>query len=272
MSLESILFWGEIASAPDPLQVVAPSVRAFVGDLVLVSANVCTLHPAEEHTLGMVSARRLSLIESFRRAGASIVGVQEARGKFKCKRWVEDFYVVASASDKGHGGMELWISSDLHPDPGSVSVLVSEPRRLCVNLDLGSVRLQVLVLHVPDSGSVLFGSDAQVSQWWEVTRSLANKFKSMSRDRVVLIDSNDYVGSEQSDAIGGKQGTEQNHRGKCFHEALLSWGLAVPSTFYECPNGGKTWFDRQGKGRGHRIDFVCVSLVSGSPMFGPRVP
>ena len=85
--------------------------------LVCATANVLTLHPADEDSKDEIgkldSQRRLDLAAQFQHEGYTIVGLQETRLRRPRAFPMGPFFgFSAAAGDKGQAGLELWIKSD----------------------------------------------------------------------------------------------------------------------------------------------------------------
>ena len=121
VNLEAALFWHEVSEtqrrADGPSRAEA-RVRLRVAGrtrptaLSLVSANVLTLHPADEQPDSLIgcnfSGRALHLQAAMHEWGADLVDIQEARDRHDSQRSGLHFDVFAAAAAHGHGGVQLW--------------------------------------------------------------------------------------------------------------------------------------------------------------------
>ena len=75
-------------------------------------------------------------------------------------------------------------------------------------------------------------------------------------------DFNTKLGGIVSDCIGSFASDTPNKVGKCVHEHLSKFELAVPSTFPDCFSGTTSHTYTHHTGSKHRIDFIAVPLPS----------
>ena len=122
VNLEAALFWHEVSEteggADNPSRGgtrVRPSTvgRAWPTALSLVSANVLTLHPADEQPDSLIgcnfSGHALDLQAAMHEWSADLVGIQEARDRHDSQRSGLHFDVCAAAAARGRGGVQLWL-------------------------------------------------------------------------------------------------------------------------------------------------------------------
>lgn len=245
-----------IMSVEEPTHVSASS---FVR-LRVATANVLTLYPQSKHGAAYMSARAEALAHQFHRAGVQCVGVQESRCKKHGHDFFEGFHVLSgSATSRGHGGVQLWISRKIATPDGELEIthehlriFHADDRRLIVRLHHPQLCLLFLVLHAPcdDAESVL-------SDWWKQTSSLIpSSFGSWTW--CVLADANSRVVSISSKSVGNEGAEVENLRGSFFHEWLLRHNLWLPQTFSSTHHGRHDTWQHASHGTG-RIDYIGIS-------------
>ena len=109
--------------------------------LVCATANVLTLHPAEERLNDtesrLDSHRRLDLASQFTASQITVVGLQETRLSVARAAGIGQYPIFAAAANaKGQGGAELWIQSSWVPNPSKALVLVASHRVLIVRVPM----------------------------------------------------------------------------------------------------------------------------------------
>ena len=210
--------------------ICADAAPALSSCLRLATANVLTLYSDTSKSATFLGARAEALARQFHRAGIQCVGIQESR----CRRHGHDFFegfhiLSASATDKGHGGVQLWCSrkfptseGDLHLAHEHFRILHGDDKRLIVSLRHPQLCLLFVVLHAPCDDD-----DKVLRAWWQQTSSLIpSSYASWSW--CVLIDANSRVGTIPSQAIGPEGAETENMRGSFFHDWLLQHNLWLP--------------------------------------------
>ena len=126
-SLAAALYWTEVAEQVDPATAAVAQGYASGGlgqsaekleKLKIATANVCTLYPKQDGAgrqdgapndkeVGMnASARRIALAELFDQEGIQILGVQEARTRWRRRWWCREYWMVSSgATEAGNAGV-----------------------------------------------------------------------------------------------------------------------------------------------------------------------
>ena len=113
-SLHDALFWTAAEEASIPSAIAAGERAKDVIILKVASANVLTLHPADEARFAeqgcLDSHRRLDLAAQFQRFDYTVVGIQETRLRRPRAFPIGPYAAFAAASgDRGQAGIELWI-------------------------------------------------------------------------------------------------------------------------------------------------------------------
>ena len=228
--------------------------------LRVASANVLTLFPQHDTASSFLGARAEHLADQFRAARVHCVGVQETRYRKSGHDFFEGFHVLsASASSRGHGGVQLWIaqtismsSVSLCIDHEHLRVIYGDDRRLLVQLRHPRLSVLLMVLHAP-----CCDDEAEFQRWWSATSALIPcRYRSWTW--IVLCDSNGRLGSVTSRAVGDFGAEPETLRGAVFHDWLVTHGLIAPQTHAESHVGSHTtWTHAEGsKGR---LDFICLS-------------
>lgn len=171
--------------------------------MVVVTANVCTLHPKEfraSYTKQGCSstARMIILDELFSSLDASIVFVQEARlpedgvhstGNYRMYR--------AGATERGAGGVQIWVRHFLANSVASVKV--PSPYLIHLTLQFGPYSVHLVSGHAPIEAA----PEHEKASFWE---SVYKELQPVANDplHIVLagIDANARVGSISCPAVG----------------------------------------------------------------------
>ena len=239
---------------------VAPEQDAVIS-LRLATANVLTLYPAVSQSAIFWSARAEDLARQFHRSGVNCIGIQESRCRRHGHDLFEGFHILsAEATDRGHGGVQLWFSrivrtpkEEIHFAHDHFRIIHGDDRRLIVSLQHPQLCLLLIVLHAPcdDDESVL-------RTWWKQTSSfIPSSFASWSW--LVLTDANSRVGTVRSQAVGPEGAELENLRGSLFHEWLQQHNLWLPQTFDATHTGPHVTWKHPSQGHG-RIDYIAVSF------------
>ena len=261
------------AAPPEDGAAVLPLVDAQL-NLSFVSFHVLSLYDPS-HTGGAAGKKQLSesglrihgkrdlLKRQLLELGALFVGLQETRLVTDCISPDADFIMLqASAEPTGQLGVALWINRvQPYCRQGGRSFMLAQehahvvdasPRHLLVQLHAPFLDLTLLVAHGPYEGS----RNAEPSPFWS-DMSCKLSLKGISKDVVVLTDSNAHVGSVVTEAISDCGAETENLVGEVFHAFLLRHSLCAPSTFEDTHSGPHaTWHGAHG--RSHRVDFVVV--------------
>eukprot|EP00435_Cladocopium_sp_Y103_P033831 s1824_g8.t1 len=256
-------------STPDPalhpfLKFHAPSSSPHSAgeflQLRVATANVLTLYPGQDHASGYLGARAEDLAHQFHCAGIHCVGLQETRFRGHGHVSFEGFHVLsASASSRGHGGVQFWCahtlplpSGSIHIDHSHLRILHGDDPRLLVQLSHPGLRLLFVILHAP-----CVEDEAHMRDWWARTTSLIPSGLA-SWTWITLCDSNGHLGSVTSNMVGDHGAEQESMRGSVFHEWLLQHGLRLPQTFEAAHCGDHNTWSHASGGQG-RIDFIGVS-------------
>ena len=235
-----------------------------------ITANVLAMDPkAEVDTLGRQNASRtIRLDQQWHEMSVHLVGVQEARTQ--AGRWQsEHYHIISGGADFSHTavlGCELWFHKSLKILTGNddesfalaeapVVVQFADPRRLMVQFDLGSCRLEVIVLHVPIAKAQ--DSEGCLEAWWTETQRLinANKCDCMT---IYLVDANAPLATHESEYVGMAGAEAMNPAGDAFERFLHDEQLYAPTTMEWCHSGvHATW--THPRGQRLRRDYVLVN-------------
>ena len=274
LQLESLLFWGKVDAEalkeeedkdtpPIFHDDVRPTVKAQedttakerkkagkgwkgIVPFTFVSANVCTFRPQEEHGepgAATASTRRASIASALLESGATVVGIQEARGRTASQREDLGYHMWASAAASGKGGCELWIRADMGAITETFCV-ASTPRLLVMRVTLGARRLAFLVGHAPDASH----GEPAIRAWWRDAAAAAARAGKQDVPVVCLLDANAVFG-EGEDA-------EPDFKTQCFEEFLSNVEGHPPAA-----EGAwePTHFDQR-HSLWRRIDYVTVPV------------
>ena len=193
-----------------------------------------------------------------RELGINLLGLQEARSP-PGARVVDGYIVLASGSDKGTLGCELW--ADTESPYASVDgkdyrfrmsdfvAIFASPRVLVVRVTARCLQCTIVVAHAPHSG--VDAADRDV--WWDdLARRLAGQ-----PDVVLLVDANARLGSAVSRSVGsGGFCQQEDVSGNLLHRTLAELDLCVPATVGPADPSAFTWVANGGAT--HRIDYVAV--------------
>ena len=138
------------------------------------SANVQTLGKGPDGHAGKLDYIQQQFVEH----GVCVIGVQEARTDESFATMHGPYLRLASGSDRGHHGVELWLSKT-HPfgydngvpcyfRPQDVIVLHRDPRRLLARITHPCLEVLLMVLHAPQSGREY----EERKEWWQSTTEL----------------------------------------------------------------------------------------------------
>ncbi len=141
--------------------------------LSVVTANVRSMES------GRYTGKLAYLQQQFSELNVNVVGIQESRSQSAFTRKSGDYIRLATASDNGHFGVELWLAHNipfatagngkqLFIRDNQLVVLHSDPRRLIVRIQTDWLEIVFAVLHAPQSGIALESRQ----QWWHSTSEL----------------------------------------------------------------------------------------------------
>eukprot|EP00438_Fugacium_kawagutii_P030079 Skav224028 [mRNA] locus=scaffold3968:96931:102553:+ [translate_table: standard] len=239
-----------------PHRIQAPPTSLL--SLRFVTANVLTLYAPEQSAGAYVSARMEALMKAFDDAHCDVIGLQETRSRVHGLLDSDLYHVLSSPADEqGRGGLQLWIrkrlrcqadlvdiaSQDLHISHESDGLMI-------VTVNAPKLSLHLIVAHAPN---LVHGE--QTATWW---RTFTSKICLLQTSpRVIMIDANARVGSEESDAIGGLDPELQTASGTAMHEFLESTVMMAPQTFEQYHRGTSfTW--QHPRGSTARLDYLLV--------------
>ena len=150
-------------------------------------------------------------------------------------------FAVSSGCDNAGGhGVELWVNSesvamnvdgkDVFVTPRCVSVLTSSPTLIIVMVQCLDLLLCFTVAHAPNTKR---GKKA-IEAWWDrfmEAHSAAPPFAI----KIVCIDGNCRLGSEQSDGVGNYNAQQEDTGGARMRAFLDRYGMWAPQTFSGIP-------------------------------------
>ena len=228
--------------------------------LRVATANVLTLFPQSTQAASFLGARAELLAQQFQSEKLQCIGLQETRCSLSGHVMLGCYHVLsASATAKGHGGVQFWVSKTLkvHGSTLDIShehlrILYADDRRLLVRLRHPQLSLFFVILHAPCNDD-----EREIAQWWNHTSALIPAgYKSWTW--VVLCDANGRIGSIPSRAVGSFGAEDENMRGAVFHDWMAHHCLFAPQTFSSTHQGPHvTWTHAEGKQA--RLDFIGIS-------------
>ena len=218
------------------------------------------------------SHRTTRLDQQWHQQNTHVIGVQEARthaGKYQSQHYAI-FASGATNTKTPMYGCELWIhrtlpiayTADGSPITfGDANVVVqhADPRRLIVDVQLGSQHYTFVVLHAP---CVTNPTQEQPTPWTHIHSWWKETSKIIHSQRVsdlcwVLADANAPL-SDAATALVGPLGAETtNKSSEALIEFLTEHGFAVPSTF-EAYHTGQTTTWTHATGKRSRKDYIFV--------------
>ena len=216
------------------------------------------------NTLSLCSAaQRVALLEQFRKAGISVVGLQETRRTAEPVDKIGPFTVFASAPIQGHEGCQIWVNTslavgvtadghDIRWDPDAFTIWVSEPRLLIVFSSAGGQKFALVSAHAPVSGT----PQDSLKNWWQ---NLTGQIRRIPRRfRVILcIDANAKftVASEAGDVASA---FPEGNSADLFRDLLYSESLQASDLLDTSRKPVVTWVSPNG--HASCIDYVAVSI------------
>ena len=250
--------WAEMEDGADPL--LTSDVKACKADFcipVCASANVLTLHPAEEMlnatAKNLDSHRGLDLASQFAAAKITVIGLQETRLRIARAFGIGHYLIFAAAANaKGQGWIELWVLSSWVPKPQEVLVLFASPRILIVRVSSIVRVLHLAVAHALDSSYL----PERFEEWWANFRATLQRLLVLSFNAIWMIDAHVTVGARQSEAIGPHHPEKETTAVQLFRALLLDWKMALPATVHHDDTGAATWQSTAGTRK--RNDFVAM--------------
>ena len=147
----------------------------------------------------------------------------------------DHYFQVSSAALKGSYGCDFWVSKS-HPlglrnDVGSkvrredITVLLSQPRLLCVVISSSVLTAVFVVAHAPH----VVGKD--LSAWWAMLKEELLKLMALGYPLVLFIDANARSPCTPSDVFGVFGATHETKTTPFFRDTMIASGVLVPSTF-----------------------------------------
>ena len=222
--------------------------------------------PKKPKLVGLkVIGRTSTLQKDFYDAGATFIGIQEARTEGPSRRTTSLYHIVSGGSAKSGGkgatihGCEAWVAKVLRDcegntydvKPNHITLVYSDPRRLFVTVVAPFFSRKYVVLHAPSPTNV-----APYVEWLEETSCLlaSHGFTSF----ILTGDLNSDIVPGFFAGLGHHQATEPGDRSQAVSEFLYRHGVVLPSTFaeHQCSDIGKTWV---GPKFSHRYDYVGIT-------------
>ena len=162
------------------------------------SANVQSLYKGEEGYPGKLQYLRTQ----FKDLNINFLGIQEARSEQVCSG-AEDVLRLASGSDRGHHGVELWININCPIGHCKVQaqyllrqdcvVVHVHPRLLLVRFLHSQFRGLIAVAHAPQSGC----PRDQRAQWWQHFSEVLDHHRIEGESVILLLDANAAAGPQE---------------------------------------------------------------------------
>eukprot|EP00435_Cladocopium_sp_Y103_P058160 s489_g20.t1 len=224
--------------------------------LSLATLNVGSLFTGPEGYGGKLQYLR----DQFQAHGFNVLGLQETRSPAGMST-VDDVLRLSSGSDKGHHGVELWISLQqplgycgthaICLRKNHVQVLHADPRRLLARLAHPSLNCFFLVLHGPQSGRAL----QERRDWWSDTQELVSNFCS-EFPLYVLMDANAKTGPSCEPIVFSHDDASSANTDFML-QFLRDNALCLPCTSDLHDGLQHTWTAIDGMSF-HRIDYVAI--------------
>ena len=187
--------------------------------------------------------------------------LQETRSKKSQLISSATHFRILSGSDKGHGGLEIWLArrhtgaqTDVFRKE-MIWVLYASPELLVVKAKCKGVELLLVNGHAPHSGR----GETVIQDFWKHLTEVLDTYSKKYANIICGVDANAHFASAFSDCIGDF-GLEQMTTlgGICFGTLLQRFRLYAPST-YEHHHAGEhhTWHGHA-NGQGARCDYFAV--------------
>ena len=243
-------------TSPDHLSLDQSVTKHVSFAFSLASFNVGSLFAQPDGFCGKLSYLR----HQMHGHAFNVVGIQESRSPPGLSM-AEDILRIAGGADKGHHGVELWISmrqpfAYVQRRPqfvqrSHVQLLHHDPRRIVVRLATTHLNCFIAVLHAPQSGQPL----TTRAEWWRETTQL---LLDLCQDfpLFVLADANAKTGPSQPPIVF-EHDDMMSSSTPCFLDFLGDLGLCLPCTS-ACHRGRHGTWTNIGRSDQHRIDFVCI--------------
>ena len=190
----------------------------------------------------------------------NVVGIQESRSS-QGFSMAEGILRIAGGADKGHHGVELWISTKQpfayvkgrpqYIQRSHVQLLHHDPRRLVVRIASHHLNCFIAVLHAPQTGQPLPVRE----EWWLDTTQLVSEI-CREHPLFVLADANAKTGPSQPHIVFEHDDSASSST-PCFLACLRDLGLCLPCTS-ACHIGRQGTWTNIGRLDQHRIDYVCI--------------
>ena len=254
---------------PEPSRPSRPSSEACSSCTISCATfNVCTLRPAESRhgTPGLYRMGIQQVLQAqCRDLGLGIVGLQETRLPSASAFTTSDFLCFhSSATPAGMEGCALWIAKDLLAIGGSAvgseslclkhcTILVSEPRLLCVRVQTSGFQAVCLVAHAPHSRS----PEEVRHQWWRRFEEVLSATLREGDSSFICIDANARVGIPCSPRVGSVGAEQRTPNGEALETALEQFDLFLRSTTDAHQGPSYTWTSPAGSHS--RLDYVVLS-------------
>ena len=230
--------------------------KKTVISLSIATFNVGSLFVGPEGYGGKLSFLR----QQMKSHALNIMGIQEARSP-EGMSTAENTLRFSSGADKGHLGVELWISllqpygfqsnKPLFFQKSHFQVVHHDPRRMLVRLLNSHIDCFLVVLHAPQSGQSL----PTRRQWWEDTHSLVTSV-CHQHQKLVMIDANAKTGPRREPIVFNQDDSTSGNTDFML-DFLLTAGLCLPCTTDVHEGDHDTWTSPDGLSH-HRIDYVAI--------------
>ena len=155
-----------------------------------------------------------------------------------------------SGHDRGHHGVELWLSTvqplgyvddaPVYIQPQNVVVTHKDPRRLIARIESALEPLCVAVLHGPQSGI----DECTRETWWTETVQLC---KTCESGRLILLCDANAASGPQDDITVFKYADDTTPNTVFFNDPLRQLDLCLPSTDATHHGPHETWVSPDGR-------------------------
>ena len=171
---------------------------------------------------------------------------------------------VTCASNKGHGGVEIWIASKepkTHKpvaEKQHVRVMHADAELLVVCAKIRGIELLLVTGHAPHSGH----PPEKIQVFWQQVMQLLKPHYDRRLPILCGFDANAHFGEATAPYVGDF-GLEKrtDHGATCFLEVLRRFQLFLPSTFENHHTGDHTTWRSHATGAGARCDYFAVPLA-----------
>ena len=194
-------------------------------NLRMATINALTLHKPDD--IAPFDKRKHFELQAHEKQ-FNIIGLQETRVKTSRLITTENFYMLQSAAEHGHGGLELWIAKRfgaMHVKPGDFKIFAQTFRMLGVCIRTSFLTMDVIVIHAPPDRH----SPKTIAFWNELNELIARR-QGAGHPLCVLGDCNAHI-DECEPHVGSLHAETQCANGHRLLALLQERDLMLPSTF-----------------------------------------